>query len=220
MGSRASRIASTGPSRVAKPRWLVGLLRLHRASRRSMATGVASIHGAMVCSLGNADDAARAAVDRDTRAAPQGAQLARPRSWRRDRATGPLVGGNLAMLHACAAASARLRIPKGAVVLLEDIGERPYRVDRMLTQPDGGGPPRAGIGRARRRLHRLRTGPDGTTRRERCCASGSLELGVPVLAGMPVGHGAPQRRRSVLGQRAEVTAPLRQAVSVDGRAPV
>src|SRR5437016_1644462 len=60
------------------------------------------------------------------------------RSSRRGAAAGTLVGGNLAILHACAAAS-RLRLPKGAVVFLEDIGERPYRVDRMLTNLVTGG---------------------------------------------------------------------------------
>jgi muramoyltetrapeptide carboxypeptidase len=169
------------------------------AWRRKLAT----VHGAMVCSLGNADDAARRQWI-ETLEQPRKERSFRSLvSWRRGTATGPLVGGNLAMLHAAAAAS-RLLIPKGAVVLLEDIGERPYRVDRMLTNLTAGGH----LARASAVLVGDFTdcapGADGTTvedvLRERL-----LALDVPVLAGMPVGHG---RRNDpiVFGQRTEVTA--------------
>ena len=99
---------------------------------------LATIHGAMVCSLGRADDAGRRRSI-ETLEQPRKERSFRGLvSWRRGTAAGPLVGGNLAMLHA-SAASARLRIPEGAVVFLEDIGERPYRVDRMLTNLTAGG---------------------------------------------------------------------------------
>ncbi len=44
---------------------------------------------------------------------------------------GPLVGGNLTVLMTEAAAG-RLKIPEGAVLLLEDVTETSYRIDRML----------------------------------------------------------------------------------------
>lgn len=47
-------------------------------------------------------------------------------------ATGPVVGGNLSLLSACVGSSARP--PDDAIVLLEDVNEEPYKVDRMLTQ--------------------------------------------------------------------------------------
>ncbi len=47
-------------------------------------------------------------------------------------ATGVLVGGNLSLLSSCVGASGPP--PDGAVVLLEDVNEAPYQVDRMLTQ--------------------------------------------------------------------------------------
>src|SRR5439155_1267793 len=43
-----------------------------------------------------------------------------------------LVGGNLALVQAMAA-SGRWRPPRGAILALEDVTERPYRIDRMLT---------------------------------------------------------------------------------------
>ena len=48
-------------------------------------------------------------------------------------ATGPLVGGNLTLLSSLAG-TGWLPKTKGALVFLEDVGERPYRIDRMLTQ--------------------------------------------------------------------------------------
>ena len=50
------------------------------------------------------------------------------------RAEGPLVGGNLALVEAMAA-SGRWRTPAGAILALEDVTERPYRVDRIIMQP-------------------------------------------------------------------------------------
>ncbi len=48
-------------------------------------------------------------------------------------ATGPLVGGNLSVLAALVGTPYAARM-KGAIVFLEDIGEEPYRINRMLTQ--------------------------------------------------------------------------------------
>jgi muramoyltetrapeptide carboxypeptidase len=53
-------------------------------------------------------------------------------TMRPGRATGVLAGGNLALLASCLGAAAPP--PEGAIVLLEDVNEAPYRLDRMLTQ--------------------------------------------------------------------------------------
>jgi muramoyltetrapeptide carboxypeptidase len=47
-------------------------------------------------------------------------------------ATGMVVGGNLTLLSSCVGTHARP--PDDAIVLLEDVNEEPYQVDRMLTQ--------------------------------------------------------------------------------------
>jgi muramoyltetrapeptide carboxypeptidase len=49
-------------------------------------------------------------------------------------AAGILVGGTLAQLTASLGTPYAFTPPKGHVLFLEDIGERPYRIDRMLTQ--------------------------------------------------------------------------------------
>ncbi|MDE0829719.1 MAG: LD-carboxypeptidase [Vicinamibacterales bacterium] len=49
-------------------------------------------------------------------------------------ATGPLLGGTLTQLTASLGTPFAFAPPAGFVLLLDEIGERPYRVDRMLTQ--------------------------------------------------------------------------------------
>lgn len=47
-------------------------------------------------------------------------------------ATGMLTGGNLSLLSSCVGVSGPA--PDGSIVLLEDVNEEPYQLDRMLTQ--------------------------------------------------------------------------------------
>ena len=57
----------------------------------------------------------------------------RIRSFRGGKASGPLLGGNLTVLAALMGTS-WLPDFTGAILFLEDVGEAPYRIDRMLTQ--------------------------------------------------------------------------------------
>ncbi len=47
---------------------------------------------------------------------------------------GRLIGGNLSLLSALAGTPFALRDVKGKILFMEDVGEQPYRIDRMLTQ--------------------------------------------------------------------------------------
>jgi muramoyltetrapeptide carboxypeptidase len=49
-------------------------------------------------------------------------------------AEGIVVGGTLSLIVALLGTPWALDVPRGALLLLEDVGERPYRVHRMLTQ--------------------------------------------------------------------------------------
>ncbi|EMD84581.1 Muramoyltetrapeptide carboxypeptidase [Pacificimonas flava] len=57
----------------------------------------------------------------------------RTQLFRSGKATGPLLGGNLTVLSALVG-TPYLPDFAGAILFLEDVGEAPYRIDRMLTQ--------------------------------------------------------------------------------------
>jgi muramoyltetrapeptide carboxypeptidase len=172
-----------------RPKWLVGFSDVTALHVAAWNAGLASVHAPNVTGLGG-----------DVRPALRAAWLAAlerpsaPRAWRglrvvhAGRGAGPIVGGNLALLHAMAAAG-RLAVPEGAVLALEDVTEAPYRVDRMLTSLRLGGHLARASAVVLGGFDRCTAGPDGRTvddvLRER-----TQGLGVPVLAGAPFGHGA------------------------------
>ena len=53
---------------------------------------------------------------------------------RTGEAAGPLTGGTLTQLTASLGTPFAFDPPPGAILFLEDVAERPYRIDRMLTQ--------------------------------------------------------------------------------------
>ena len=55
------------------------------------------------------------------------------RTIRPGTATGPLVGGNLSLITATMGTPFEIET-RGTIFFIEDVGEEPYRVDRMLTQ--------------------------------------------------------------------------------------
>ncbi|GAA0919895.1 LD-carboxypeptidase [Nonomuraea longicatena] len=100
------------------------------------------------------------------------------------RVKAPVVGGNLSIL----ASMCGTRWPPafaGKIVFLEDIGEAPYRIDRMLTQLLHSGAFDGVLGVALGSWEGC--GDPLPVLQDRL-----LPLGVPVLAGLAVGHGSPQ----------------------------
>lgn len=88
------------------------------------------------------------------------------------------------------AAAGRLVVPRGAILALEDVTERPYRIDRMLTSLLLGGHLARASAIVFGDFTQCDPGPDGVTVEEvlRDRTSG---LGIPVVARAPFGHGAP-----------------------------
>jgi muramoyltetrapeptide carboxypeptidase len=94
--------------------------------------GLAAIHGPVVTQLGRLPDEDRAALfslleSSEPRALLVGLEELRPGS-----ASGPLLGGNLEVFSRLLGTQF-LPDTKGAILFLEEVGERPYRVDRLLT---------------------------------------------------------------------------------------
>jgi len=204
-GYGLGRIAALVDWRIAqrRPKWLIGFSDFTVLHAESWRRGLATVHASMVCTLGSATATAKRQWI-DTLEDPM-----RERRWiglvpwRGGRAAGTLVGGNLAILHAMAAAR-RLHLPKRAVVLLEDIGERPYRVDRMLTDLLAGGHLKRASGIVVGDFTDCATGPDGRTI-EQVLRERLSTLGVPIASGFPAGHGK-RNDAIVIGHRAELDA--------------
>lgn len=61
-------------------------------------------------------------------------KLFKPEVIAKGKAKGKLIGGNLSLLTALAGTPFALRETKGKLLFIEDVGEKPYRLDRMFTQ--------------------------------------------------------------------------------------
>jgi muramoyltetrapeptide carboxypeptidase len=97
-------------------------------------SGLISFHGPVVTTLAGASEmtcnALLGAVSSDR---PLEVQLTRGFVVQAGRAQGPLIGGNLTILCHLLATPFETRF-KNCILLLEDRGEAPYRIDRMLFQ--------------------------------------------------------------------------------------
>lgn len=108
-------------------------------------------------------------------------------SWCPGEVSAPLVGGNLCML--ASVAGTRLQPDLGGcILLLEEIAEPPYKLDRMLHQLRASGTLDGVVGLALGEFVGTRT-PEAWTLRE-LLVELLEDLDLPVLAGLPVGHGA------------------------------
>ena len=110
------------------------------------------------------------------------------------RAAGTLLGGNLSLL-ASSVGTADLPDLAGAILLIEEIAEPPYRVDRLLTQLRRGGvlDGLAGVAVGQFTGCADQQGVDVAE----VLGERLGDLGVPVLGGLPVGHGQSPRTVSL-----------------------
>lgn len=189
-GYGAMRIASAiDPARVAaRPKLLVGLSDITALHALWARAGVRSLHASMGTALGRASNAAYARwIAAVEGAHPAPIESLEPIGPVRRTTEGPLLGGNLALLAAMTGTPLAPPLD-GAILFLEDVGEAPYRLDRMLTQLALAGTLDRVAGVLLGTFTRCDARADGTTApqvlRERL---GGLR--VPVLSGVPSGHG-------------------------------
>ncbi|GAC1405866.1 MAG: LD-carboxypeptidase [Burkholderiaceae bacterium] len=101
----------------------------------------------------------------------------------------PLIGGNLAVLASIAGTPWTLP-GEGAIVLLEDITEHAYRIDRMILQLRASGFFEGIKGLALGEFIRCMLPPDASFTLEQMLVELLEPLGVPVVHNIGVGHGA------------------------------
>lgn len=153
------------------------------------AAGAVTFHGPVVTQLGRVDDASLDA----TRALLTGATgpdddlLRAPVVLRPGAAEGPLAGGNLALLASLCGTPWGPDL-RGAIVVLEDVGEPAYRIDRMIWQLRHA----AGLDDAAAVVLGTFDGVEAPEPAwtEALWAELASALRCPVVAGAPVGHGA------------------------------
>lgn len=127
----------------------------------------------------------------------------------RGRARGRLAGGNLSLLSALHGTPFQPDYA-GAILVLEDVNEAPYRVERILLQLRLSGHLRKCAGIV---FGRFTNAPDdpslgGTRSMESVLAEAAQAVGVPAIAGIPLGHVADQWSLP-LGAEAELDADNR-----------
>lgn len=116
-------------------------------------------------------------------------------------AEGRLVGGNLTLI--CATLGTPFAIePKGKILIMEDTGERPYRIDRYLSQLKLAG--------VLDQLAGVIVGDftDAQPDADRIVAEYLRPIGIPAISGFPVGHEA-KNLTLPLGAKAKLNADER-----------
>jgi muramoyltetrapeptide carboxypeptidase len=197
----AHRVDWTGLER--SPKWLVGFSDITALHLETTRMKVASLHAHNVGGLGRGDARERnqwvAALENPTLCR----SVANLEVWHPGRASGTLAGGNLTLIFTAAAAG-RLHLPDGSVLILEDVAEPAYRIDRMLTALLVSGHLARVAGVVVGEFVDCPTGQFGLPAlavvRERLA-----ELRVPVLGGVAFGHG-----------RRNLPLPLGLMAAVDG----
>ena len=202
-----------GATATGDPHWLLGFSDVTSLLWARQAAGIAGgIHGPMVTTLAAEPAWSQERLRQLLFGQPTPALAGE--GWNPGVAEGPLLVGNLTV------ATHLLGTPhlpdlRGAVLVLEDIGEAPYRLDRMLThwRLSGALQQLAGLGFGRfSDCEPERDAPDAegegvgeTVTVEQVLRERSADLGIPVLGGLAVGHG-PGNGALPLGRMARLDA--------------
>jgi muramoyltetrapeptide carboxypeptidase len=186
------------------PRWLLGFSDVTSLLWAQLAQGHGGgLHGPLLTTLAAepawSQERLRQLLFGEMPAALEG------ESWRQGVAEGPLLVANLTVATHLLG-TAHLPALAGAILVLEDVGEAPYRIDRMLThwRLSGALGQLAGIAfgafsdcededededpHAQDHAQPAHADRDAHRRLEQVLRERTLDLGIPVLAGLPVGH--------------------------------
>lgn len=184
----------------------------------TLTCGIVSFHGPMLDKrLGRGE----AGYDRDTfirclcRPEPVG-EITHPQVevMQRGEAAGMLIGGTITQLMASLGTPYAFQPPAGCVLFLDEVSERPYRLDRLLTQLRLSGT----LARASALVFGELPGcdePGGEPTARQVVADLIAGFTGPVLYGLPSGHTDGPTLTIPFGVRARVVTGARPAVVVE-----
>lgn len=200
-----------------RPRPLVGFSDGTALLATAARTGVAAIHGPVVTQLPSLSSDDHAALfERLERPGPavmlDGLEEVIP-----GRVRGPLLGGNLEVFSRLVG-TPYLPDLDGAILFFEDLGERPYRIDRLITHLDLAGVFGAAAG--------VVLGDFSSCREPEATRAGSPtvdevlldrlgRLSIPVVTGGTFGHGT-RNRALVTGALAELDTRAGTLLTLEG----
>jgi len=149
--------------------------------------GIRSVHGPVVTQLATQPEDVRQRLFALLESAQAPEPLHGTECFVGGRVEGPLIGGNLSVLTRLIGTPFMPELD-GAILLLEDLGERPYRLDRMWTHLELAG--------LLDRVRGIALG-DFSACEERNAEYTSRDVlrdlvaaaGLPCVAGLPIGHG-------------------------------
>jgi muramoyltetrapeptide carboxypeptidase len=187
-GYGVMRLLPDLPLADSAPSALVGFSDITALHLALQALGRVSIHGPVLTQLGKQAPDVHERLFRLLESPEPPPPLSGSATYVPGTAEGPLIGGNLSLLTRLLG-TPYLPALDGSVLLLEDIGERPYRLDRMWTHLRLAG--------VFQRVRGIVLG-DFTDCDEKNAAYSSAdvlrslaqETGLPCAAGFPIGHGA------------------------------
>ncbi|RMG44757.1 MAG: LD-carboxypeptidase [Acidobacteria bacterium] len=191
-------------------KWLYGFSDLTAIQNHLVGHGWCTWYAPLVADLGRPERYAAAALRRMLESPEVPGRIsARGPVLRPGRARGRLAGGCLSLLAALAGTPWQPDF-RGAILFLEEVGEAPYRIDRMLWQIRASGMLEGVRGLALGQFTACRPPPGRPSRSLReVLREFAGEAGVPCVAGFPCGHG-----------RASRPLPLGYEADLDGRARV
>ncbi len=179
------------PALVAAPKLFIGYSdNTSMLSWLTCGCGITALHGPMLerrlaSGAAGYDERSFLALTSDGKGvelAPDGLDVLRP-----GQAQGPLYGGTIVSLVASLGTPFAFDPPDGCILFLEDVNERPYKIDRMLTQLRLSGI----LGRARALIFGEMRGcdePGGALTAREVIARLTVGFPGPVLFGLPSGH--------------------------------
>jgi muramoyltetrapeptide carboxypeptidase len=185
---------------------------LHQLLQRQ---GLVSIHGPVLTQLSRLDAGTHARLFELLESEAPAAGLTGTDTYAEGTAEGPLIGGNLAVLTRLLG-TPFLAPLEGAILLLEDVGERPYQLDRMWIHLE-----LAGVFRQVRGIVLGAFTHCEEKDAEYSSADVLRELaaatGLPCAAGFPIGHGE-QNQPVPLGVRVRLDAGERRITFLESAA--